>query len=90
MPGVAGGTGGTFACVAATSKGLTPWAAGWSMGPGVWLPGLAGVVVPVAIGVEMLDGISEVKIPAEGDRMYFWVIVESKAGTKPGDGKYVR
>lgn len=41
------------------------------------------MVVPVAIGVDMFEGISEVNMPADGDSMYFCVIVESKAGTKP-------
>lgn len=33
--------------------------------------------------MEMLEGISEVKMPVEGERMYFCVIVASRAGTKP-------
>jgi hypothetical protein len=80
MPGVDGGMLGALACVAATSRGFTPWAPGWWRG--VWFPA-AGVVVPVAMGVDILEGISEVNMPADGDRMYFCVIVESKAGTKP-------
>jgi hypothetical protein len=74
--------GGALAWVAATRSGLTPWAAGWRRGPGGWLP-RAGVVVPVAIGVEMLEGISDVKMLAEGERMYFWVMIERRAGTRP-------
>lgn len=85
MPGVDGGMLGALACVAATSRGLTPGAAGWWRG--VWLPA-AGVVVPVAMGVDILEGISEVNMPADGDRVYFCVIVESNAGTKPVFSQY--
>lgn len=71
VPGfMAFGNEGLFACVAATRSGLTPWAAGWLSGA-CW-EGCAGVVVPpVGRGVEKFDGISEVKIVADGDKMNF-------------------
>jgi hypothetical protein len=40
----------------------------------------AGVLVPpVGRGVLKVEGISEVKIVPEGERMNFWVITPSKA-----------
>ena len=73
-----------FACVAATSSGFTPW--GMPLGVGVLKA--AGVVVPpVAMGVERLEGSSEVKIvPEDGERMYFWEMVERRAWGKPLHG----
>lgn len=65
--------------VAATRRGLTPWpAAGY---PGViWL----GVVVPpVETGVAKFEGISDVNMLAEGERMNFCVMVPSRDCVKP-------
>jgi hypothetical protein len=52
------------------------------MGPG-WPPGAGVFVPPVGKGVEKLDGSSEVKMVADGDRTNFCVRVLSKACVKP-------
>lgn len=42
-------------------------------------------VPPVGSGVDICDGSSEVNIvPEEGERTYFWFIVERRAWVKPG------
>lgn len=80
MPGVPGALGMPgWLCVAAMRRGFTP------CGP-VWLwPGIiwAGVLAPVGIGVEKADGISEVKMEAEGEFMNFCVIAPRRAWLKP-------
>jgi hypothetical protein len=52
------------------------------MGPGC--PIGAGVLVPpVGRGVLKAEGISEVKMVADGERMYFWVMTPRRAWAKP-------
>ena len=71
-----------FEWVAATSRGLTPWPAGWCIGPG-WPLGAGVFVPPVGRGVEKLEGISEVKMVPDGDRMYFCVMAPSSDCVNP-------
>lgn len=65
------------AVVAASKSGLTcepPWGPSWG----------CGVFAPVPIGVETLDGISDVKIVAEeGETRYLVWIVWSRDSLKP-------
>lgn len=74
--------------VAATSKGLTPWPAGWCMGPG-WPLGAGVFVPPVGMGVEKSEGSSEVKMVPDGERMNFCVMVLSKDCVNPGSQRLV-
>jgi hypothetical protein len=41
------------------------------------------VLAPVGRGVVKFEGISDVKMVADGERMNFWVITASKACVKP-------
>lgn len=64
------GVAGLLECVAATSSGFTPWAAGLLFGVGFC--GFGVVVPPVGRGVERDEGSSDVNIvPEDGDRTYF-------------------
>jgi hypothetical protein len=48
-----------------------------------WPEGMGVLVPPVGNGVEKFDGISDVKIVPDGERMNFCVIAPSKACVKP-------
>lgn len=81
VPGVAPAIPGLL-WVAATRSGLTPWAAGWYIMPG-WPVGAGVLVPPVGRGVVKAEGISDVKMVADGERMYFWVMTPRRAWAKP-------
>jgi hypothetical protein len=49
---------------------------GWPVGAGVLVP-------PVGRGVVKAEGISDVKMVADGERMYFWVMTPRRAWAKP-------
>jgi hypothetical protein len=74
---------GLEAVVAARRRGFTVDPVGRGCCPGGY--SLCGVCAPVPIGVERLEGSSDVKIVAEdGEIIYLLLRVDIKASLKPG------